>query len=151
MTQNLALFLVLVCGVFAGCNRVALDPKRIDELSKMPYPQSAPAGADLEVHVKQLMGSVEITNLTTNDYHDVQLWLNHQYVAVIKELKVSAGGDSQTIALDKFIDRHRRHYPVGTFLKPDKGYPIVLAEFFDPATGERHRLLVRREVSFTGR
>jgi hypothetical protein len=43
----------------------------------------------------------------------------------------------------RFIDQHGRSYPVAGPITPDRGFPVVLVELFDPATGRKHPLLSR--------
>jgi hypothetical protein len=41
------------------------------------------------------------------------------------------------------VNRYGEPYPIGGFFTPDKTFPVVLVEVYDPATGKRHRLLAR--------
>ena len=148
--KSIAIIIMVAAGLVGGCAGVVVDPKDVAELKALPYPESAPLGDDLRVIVVQhngLLGggTVKLTNITPRSYHDIQLWLNQQYVAKIKDLPVAIGGKSEDISLDQFIDKHGRPYPTGKFLKPELAFPIVLAEVFDPVSGRRHRLLVQSD------
>lgn len=126
-----------------GCRGV--DEARALELSRLPYPAEAVPGPDLDILVRQDGGTLKVKNRTPATYRDAQLWLNQQYVAPVREIPIAAGGDQQSLPLNGFIDHHGEPYPVGGLLTPDRGFPVVLAELFVPATGQKHRLLVRRE------
>ena len=127
----------------AGCQGV--DKQRALELSRLPYPADAVPGPDLDILVRQDGGTLRVKNRTPAAYRDAQLWLNQQYVSPVREVPIAAGGDHQNLPLRGFINQHGEPFPVGGFLTPDRGVPVVLAELYVPATGQKHRLLVRRE------
>ena len=112
-----------------------------------PAPRSARTCTSLSPQENGLLGggTLKVTNITAHPFHDVQLWLNQQYVAKVHEVPAAVGAKTLDISLDEFIDKHSRHYPTGRFLKPELAFPVVLAEIFDPASGRRYRLLVQEE------
>jgi hypothetical protein len=127
----------------AGCQGV--DKQRASELSQLRYPADAPAGPDLDIVVRQKGSSLDLKNRTPAAYRDVQVWLNQQFVSPLPQLPIAEGGETRDVPLRQFINHRADPYPVGGFLSPDRGFPVVLAELYDPATGLKHRLLVRRQ------
>lgn len=144
----ISMAIVTLLAALGGCGSIGKDQRTVDELAKLPYPKDAALGPDLEIEVRQgtlfQRGSLKLTNLTPRSYHQVQLWLNQQYVTTVQSVPIGVGGQSATLPLRRFIDSHGRSYPVGGLLTPDKGFPVVLAEFYDPATRQRSRLLIIR-------
>lgn len=137
----LTLILAVAVLVLGGC-AITADERLAAELSKINYPRSAPLGDDLDIVVERVGADVTFVNRTARSFRDVQLWINQQYVN--SPATIVAGSDnSNAISIGDFVDWHGRSYPYGGFLRPDRNYPIVLAEIFDPATGTRHRLLAR--------
>lgn len=111
--------------------------------ARLPYPKAAAVGKDLDIVVTQSRAALTMNNRTPQSYRNVQVWLNQQYVAQIASLDIS-GDQPARLGLQEFVNARGDGYPIPNLFKPDKGYPIVLAELFDPATGLRHRLLVRK-------
>lgn len=112
------------------------------DLSKLTYPGEAELGDDLDIIVVPDGFDVSLANREPQSFNAIQLWLNRQYVGLLP--KVAIGTDGNTFRLKDFINEHGEAYPVGGIINPDKTFPIVLAELFDPAEGKRHRLLVRK-------
>jgi hypothetical protein len=142
-TVSHVLLAALVLGL-AACQSGGLDKKSVAELSALRYPETAPRTEDLDIVVRATGGTLKLTNRTPTAYHNVDLWLNEQYVTRVKEIKIAGGGRGMSLPLSRFINRHGESFPVGGFLTPDKSFPVVHAELYDPATGACHRLLVRR-------
>jgi hypothetical protein len=113
-------------------------------LARTPYPQDATLGPDLDILVTPSRTAIDLVNRTPRNYRNVQLWLNQQFVGNAKEIVIGEGQQNR-FTLESFINRRGDHYPVGGILSPDKGFPVVLAELFDPATGKRHRVVVERK------
>lgn len=139
---------VMLAAMVLGCTACSVggpDKKARAELAALRYPETAPRGADLDILARgKKSGYLKLTNRTAAAYQNVDLWLNQQYVARVKEIKIAGGGRSISIPLSRFVNKHGESFPVGGFLTPDKSFPVVHAELFDPATGQRHHLLVRR-------
>jgi len=116
------------------------------DLAKFSYPQDAAAGGDLDILVIKNGDRIHFVNRTTTVHTKVQLWINQQYVGLIDEIPI---GISSSHPLGDFINRYGEAFPVGGFLNPDKSFPIVLAELFNPSTEnstrQRHKLTVRSE------
>ncbi len=145
MKTVLHVMLAVLVMNLAACSVGGPNKKVRAELAAMRYPETAPRGSDLDILTRgKKSGYLRLTNRTPVNYQNVDLWLNQQYVAHMKEIKIASGGRSMSVPLSQFINRHGESFPVGGFLTPDKGFPVVQAELFDPATGQRHRLLVRR-------
>lgn len=140
--------LVLLSLVFplAGCGFFVPrqpDPKLAGELAQLVYPADAALGNDLDIVLVRNGRHIELVNRTATVPGPAELWLNQQYVGAINSVAIGRGNQFDLI---KFINEHGEAYPVGAVLQPDKSFPIVLAELFDPKTGLRHRLLVREEL-----
>jgi hypothetical protein len=133
------LFIVVIV---AGCSTGKPDAASI-ELGKTPYPESAPYADDLDIVATQKHGTLYLDNRTPNVFKDVQLWVNQQYVGLVPEIEIGHESSSNTIDLTKLVNRYGEAYPIGGFFTPDKTFPVVLVEVFDPASGKRHRLLAR--------
>ncbi|MEX0777480.1 MAG: hypothetical protein WD042_17385 [Phycisphaeraceae bacterium] len=126
----------------AGCSLLpgAADPKLVGALSKETYPADAPLGEDLDVLVVVDGSSLQLVNRTPNTYEHMLLWLDQQWVGNVERIAI---GTDNHLNLGKFINRHGEPFPTGTFLHPDRAFPVVLAELYDPAANVRHRLLAR--------
>lgn len=138
------LLLTLAAAFFAGCSTLP-DKQTIDELAAIPYPKSATVGEDLDIVVTQHWNNViRLNNRSASTLRNGQLWLNQQYALKFSEIRIGEA-DGNTFDLHRFIANTRQPYPTAGFFSPDKAYPVVLAEVFDPATGKRHKLVVRRK------
>jgi hypothetical protein len=151
MRYALVVGLLVIVGPLGGCAALfgpKADPKLAAELSKLAYPKDAPLGPDLDVLVVRTGGALELVNRTPSTYRNMQVWLNQQYVARIDAVQIGspeglgAAASRNRLDLARFINLHGEPFPTGGLLAPEKSFPVVLAELFDPATGKRHRLLV---------
>lgn len=153
MTRCVVLLLLMLTLLFqsGGCGKFNL---RIPTLRKplpieptiepavwSPYPKDAELGDDWDIIVVQGRDSLALTNNTPRIYQNIQLWLNQQYVADIESINI---GPENTIPLRRFINEHDETYPMPGFLAPDKAFPVLACEIFDPADGKRHRLHARQ-------
>lgn len=122
------------------------DPSLAIDLSKLSYPAEAAAGADLDILVIKKGDTIHFVNRTTAVHRTVQVWINQQYIGLVDEIPIGVSGN---FALASFINKYGEAFPVGGFLNPDKSFPIVLAELFNPSTEnstrQRHKLVVRSE------
>ncbi len=122
------------------------DPVLAADLAKLRYPREAPVGRDLDILMLQKDRNFTFVNRTTEAHKNVQLWLNQQYVGLIDEIPI---GMSPTFQMGHFINQYGEAYPIGGLLNPDKSYPLVLAELYNPSTenstGQRHKIVVRSE------
>lgn len=151
MKHPFALLLLLAATSLAGCqsNRpTSLAPATVDRFSRLPYPADAAHGPDLDIVVTRSRDRVQLSNRTARTYRDIELWLNRQYVQPLDLVRI---GNANSYPVTAFINRHREPLPTPAFLQPQAGAPIVLAEFYDPATRLRHRLLVQSiDTALTG-
>ena len=136
------LAVLFVAGFVAGCAADKPDAASI-ELGKTPYPSSAPVGDDLDIVVTQKRSTLYLDNRTPIVLKNIHLWLNQQYIGVMPQIDIGHESENNTVDLSKWVNRYGETYPLGGFFTPDKAFPVVLAEVFDPATGKRHRLLAR--------
>ena len=113
-------------------------------LASLAYPSDAERGGDFDIVIVHRGGAVEVNNLTARTYREMLLWLNEMYVSKVDQIQI---GTKNRFELDWFVNRHGESYPKGGLLEPDKSFPVVSAELFDPATGRRHRLVVRMKPS----
>lgn len=145
-SSALAPALIALVAVLAGCSRPLLNPSAdaalAAELSRIPYPKDAKLGADLDIVVIRDGRYAQLVNRTARSWTDVQIWLNQQYVGQVPAIAI---GTDNTLDLVDFINQFGEPFPTGSLLRPEDAYPIVLAEIIDPATGLRHRLVVRPE------
>jgi len=134
---------VLTCLIVAvsavGC--AGVKPVDRSGPALLVYPKDAARGETLDIVVVQHSKHIAVVNLTAHRYEHVQLWLNQQYGAEIKQIKI---GTDNRYSLLRFINEHGEHVPVAQFLAPDLAAEIVSAELLDPATGMRHVLTVRQ-------
>lgn len=138
--------LVLLTLALGACSSMGIggqpSASAIEHLSSLVYPSQSDRGQDLDILVVRKHDSISLINRTPRVYHNVEVWLNQQYVNVVPRLEI--GKDASTrLALPSFIDSHGDVYPVGGLLTPEKNQPLLMAELFDPATGLRHHLLVQ--------
>jgi len=130
--------LCLLAGAMVGCEHVPkpailFGPKADADLAaslrQFEYPAAAPYGDDLDIELVVSGNTVTIANRTARAYRDVQLWLNQQHVTTVGHLPIGSG---HRLQLSDFINEHGEPFPVGGFLNPDRSYPVVLAELYDP-------------------
>jgi hypothetical protein len=144
MPHRATLALLTVALALTGCAIFVPpepDPMLAADLSRYVYPKDAPLGDDLDVQlVRTGRQHFYLLNRTAYHYPKGQIWINREYVGLTDG--VSIGGDNP-YDLTRFINAHGELYRVGALLQPEKSYPIVLAEYYNPATGKRHRMVVR--------
>ena len=149
MRNRLILILLLAAALSQNaCARFLLDDKQIDAYAKRPYPKTAPTASsasgidDLDIVATQYRTHLTLNNRSAHAFHHVDLWLNQEYVTTVDDIPI---GDSEGdgVPLGVFINKHSESYPVGGFLTPDRAFPIISVELFDPATGKKYRLLAR--------
>jgi hypothetical protein len=116
-----------------------IDQEQIEALRKLAYPADAEVGEDLDMVVSRRGGRITLINRTPQSYENVLLWLNRQYVHSAGRIAI---GPDNTLALRTFVNHYGETFPVGGLLSPDKGFPVVSAELYDPLTNTRHRLTV---------
>ncbi len=157
--KKMSIGLCAVCAVCAvalvGCESPEpMDAALVKELAGLRYPQEVTARS-LDIVVRREGAMITLTNRTATVYRGVYVWLNQQYVSRVSEVPI---GESGQIELTGFINEHGEPFPVGEFLKPDKSFPVVLAELYisgligddgandagsGTGSGVRYRLLVR--------
>ncbi len=147
MTRLLAVSgLIWALLIFPGCNLLSLggpNDETRERLARQEYPADARYGPDLDVLVSRDGKLIRIANRTPQRYRDMQLWLNQQYVAEVREIAIGAGNRFE---LARFVNRYEESFPRGGFLRPEEGFPVVLAELYDPDTQIRHRLVVQPPI-----
>jgi len=111
----------------------------VQRLAGYPYPESALHGRDLDVVLIRDGKTIRVVNREPEPVRFMQLWLNQTYVREIDTLPV--GESSWSLA--KFINDFEESYPTGGVLSPDKSRTLLIAEFYDPKTGNIHRLLTQ--------
>ncbi|MFW5682735.1 MAG: hypothetical protein ACOC1G_06990 [Phycisphaeraceae bacterium] len=119
-----------------------VESGEVKELSRIPYPQDAPRGPDLDIIVVPGNASIELVNRTASRHRNVRIWINEQYVSPEVTLEIGRGN---RIDLRKFINALEEPFPIGTLLAPDKSRPVILAEMYDPNLGLRRRLVVQHD------
>ena len=123
-----------------SCHPPLESSDEVTDLARMPYPAQVQQGEDLAIVLRRTGDHIEVTNTTAQSYENVWMWLNQRYVGQIDLLTLGTGNRYD---LGRFVNSHGERYPRGGFLKPDKSFPIILAELYDPRAQRKHRLLVR--------
>lgn len=129
--------------LIGGCASDARDPAFLAKLAKTNYPKDSARGEDVDIVVTRKGNTLKLNNRTPQSYENMQLWINQQYVRDVKILKIGNTAGENRFELTGFYNVRGEPFPVGGLLTPDKGAHVVLAELYNPATGKRHRLLVR--------
>jgi hypothetical protein len=127
--------------MLVGCTGryVPAEPAVAAKLAPLEYPAQAELGPDLDVVIQQRGKTLIITNRTARPVGQRQLWINQQWVGLPSALPV---GGQERIELSRFVNDRGEQFPTGWLLAPEQGLDVVLAEWYDPSTGLRHRLLV---------
>ncbi len=125
---------------YVGLKKTPIDPALAQQLSQLVYPKDAPLGDDLDMLVIHNGEAIQLINRTPMIYRDVHLWLNRQYVARIDQVRIGTGNHYD---LAGFFNHYAEPFPVAAPLRPEIARRVLAAELFDPATGKRHRLVVR--------
>jgi hypothetical protein len=152
MRKRCALTLItMALLVAAGCGKFQLrwptfqKPVPVEEVVEAaqwsPYPIDAEHGDDWDILVRQGKISLQLVNRTARTYDNMRLWLNQQFVTDVASIAIGPGN---SVPLASFVNVHGETYPVGGFLTPDKAFPVLAVELFDPADGKRHRLNAQR-------
>ena len=136
----LAIF--LLCQGLACSQTPVIDTDRASLLAAIPYPAGAKDGPSLDIVVERKGKRIELTNREPDVYVNMQLWLNRQYLHPVDRLEIGSGN---VFELHQFINQFQEPFPTGTWLSPDKGRPVVIAELYDPITGVRYPLLTYPE------
>ena len=140
ITLGLALALA---PALTGCSllgRQAGESADVEQLAATPYPKDAPLGQDIDIIVVRDGGALRLVNRTPHSYSDMDMWLNQEWLGKVDTVVIGA---DNYVQLPAFVNHHRERFPVGGILTPDKTLPVVLAELYNPATGQRHRLNTR--------
>lgn len=142
MVKTGACFILLM--VLAGCSgfgEAGLESEQLTQLASKPYPAQVALGEDLDILVIVDGAQMQLVNRTPRTYDKVELWLNQQYVGLVERINI--GTDNQ-YNLHLFANRYQETYPTGSFLHPDRAFPVVQAEIHNPLTNTRHRLIARQ-------
>jgi len=139
------LCLAVLAALPAGCAGFFVppepEPTLAAKLSQWVYPKDAAYGEDLDIHlVRTDRQHFDLINRTARALPAGQVWINREWVGLTVGIKI---GPDNPFDLKQFINEHGELYRVGAVLQPERSFPIVLVEFFDPATGQRHRMVVR--------
>ena len=137
--------LAFLCGLLlvTGCvdlRPVSVIPPVVKELPKHAFPTEAQLGDDLDIIVIREDETFLLINRTAHSYHNLQLWLNREYVAQIELIDI---GTANRYELARWINKYQEPFFVPRFLAPDRKKSIAQAEIYDPVTKLRHRLVVR--------
>lgn len=137
---------ILLCSFFSflGCatETPTIADDKVATLAALKYPEEVENVEDLDILVRRKGEQITLSNRTPSNYNNMYLWINRMYVA--EPISVAIGPDNR-FNLRTFVSQHRRSFPVAGFLAPDKAFPVVLAELYDPATDTRYRLTTIRD------
>ena len=119
-----ALFVIVLALLAGGCaGRVSLFPNTDKTLRKTPaqfaadaakrsYPADLPRGGEAEgqAQVAYELDRVEMVNLSQQDWEDVELWINRDYVVYVPRI---AAGTQRVKSLDfrMFYDAQGNSFP----------------------------------------
>lgn len=106
------------------------------------YPEEAPYGDDLDVVVVRDGEEIALVNREPRALGPARLWLNQRYMRPVERIAIGTGN---ALPLTGFYNRLGEHYPVGSFLRPERSLKLVLAELYDPQANTRYRLTVQPE------
>ena len=115
-----AIMLVLAAG---GCSgRPSLIPnsdKSLDktaaqfaaDAAKRKYPADAPRGGESigRAQVGYTMNTIEIANLSDEDWNDIEIWVNGQYVVAVTKIEPHK---SRTINFQMLYNDKGEHFPL---------------------------------------
>ncbi|MEM1108806.1 MAG: hypothetical protein AAGH99_08965 [Planctomycetota bacterium] len=118
-----------------------------ERLAQLDYPADAERGPDLDIVVRREGTGLTLINRTARPYRDVRVWINQQYARDLAAIPIGPGG---RLDLTRWVNEHEEPFPVGSFLAPEKAFPVILAELIDLDTGLRHRLLVWPDPTNSG-
>ena len=130
-----ARFTIAAClvGAVCGCaGRPSLIPNSDPSLRKTsaqfasdaakrhPFNASLPAGGNAQGRAQVGYGrdTVEIVNLSTEDWQNVELWANRKYVVFIPRIRAGAGRVT-TINFQMMFDEKGRYFPLNN-ATPDR-------------------------------
>ncbi|WP_432799835.1 hypothetical protein [Poriferisphaera sp. WC338] len=140
MTAGTILFLLIATVLLTGCAGAMIPHDYKVALSNLPYPKDAPYGKNPDIVVVREGTNLRIVNRTPWAYPDMQLWVNQLFVYNNPSVNI---GTNNIVPLPECINLYEESYPVGTFLRPERGYPVVLAELYDPKAKMKYRLNVQ--------
>ena len=144
MIRRFTFILLAVLALALPCCTSVPDAQTRADLSRKVYPADASWGPDLDIVIHREGKVLRIANRMPWDYRDMELWLNQQYVTPVDTLKVGSG---QVYALSGFVNQYEELFPRGGFFRPGKGFPVVLAELYDPKTDVRYHLTVQPMIA----
>ncbi|QDU33452.1 hypothetical protein KS4_15000 [Poriferisphaera corsica] len=136
-TLPILLLLILTAFFSVGCASMATTPQQRQELAAIPYPADAQYAPNPDIVAQREGHNLRLINRTPWEYTDIQLWINQQYVKRIDTIKI---GTNNLYSLETCINEFEQPFPTGTFLKPERSFPVVLTELYDPISEKRYRL-----------
>lgn len=74
------------------------------------YPTEAPRGSNLvaRAQIGYVVKAVDVANLSTADWDNVEVWVNKQYVCFLPKMQA---GRLKSIPFDALFDRNGQHIP----------------------------------------
>jgi hypothetical protein len=122
--------MMLAAGAMVGCDgRPALIPNKDASLrrtstsfaadaAKRTYEAEAPREAEKQgrVEVNYTIKEIELANLSSEDWVDVEVWINQKYVVSIPMIsKANKGAGYRHLNFQMFYDNQGNHIPAGMF------------------------------------
>lgn len=99
---------------------------------------------DIDITVIQDSKSIKLTNRTVTSYKNVQVWVNQRYVTRVDNIPV---GKTTSIPLKHLINQYGEKYPTPGLFRPDRSFPALLVEIYEPDQNKRYRLIVQKTHS----
>ncbi len=122
-----------------------VEPVGAPPLWSLKYPDAKEQFAgDLDMTVIQDRKSIKITNRTVKSFNNVQVWVNQRYVTRVDSIPA---GKTTSVALKSLMNQYGEKYPVPGLFRPDRSFPALLVELYEPDTNQRHRLIVQKTHS----
>jgi hypothetical protein len=114
-------------------------------LWSLKYPKAKEQFAgDVDITVIQDRKSIKLTNRTVHSFNDVQVWVNQRYVSRVASIPV---GKTTSIALKSLMNQYGEKYPTPGIFRPDRSFPALLVEIYEPNQNKRYRLIVQKTHS----
>lgn len=115
----------------AGCSpgRHFQTEAEIERLASLRYPHEAERGPTLDMLARRDHRTLVLANFSPRSYHQLELWLNRQYVKRVDRIAIGTGNH---LNITHAINLYREPYPIGGPLSPDKTVGLVVVELYDP-------------------
>ena len=126
--------------LLSGCTRMGISKELRAELGNLQYPKDAEYAPNADLVAVRNGSNLHIANRTARRFAGMQLWINQQYVYPIGDVEI---GTMNPVDLDACTNKFEQPFPEGSFLRPEAGFPVVLAELYSPQSNLKYRINVQ--------